>query len=175
MCCPCPRLKLVCLIQGNLTAARHCEPLPWCQRAQRSLRRIENVLRRKKSYKLCKNIQQLLITRFKYCYKVCDSPFSPGTQSWLPGCRVMLMGEQLEWLSGHWGQPWPHSAVQKPKPRAHHELIRDQHPLAASSVKLHLGKVRPPGIHTLLLSFGLLQPGHDPGKLQFPNLTCVAL
>lgn len=34
------------------------------------------------------------------------------------------------------------SAGQKPKPRAQREVIRDQHPLTASSVKLHLGRVR---------------------------------
>lgn len=41
------------------------------------------------------------------------------------------------------------SASQKPKPRAQQGVIRDQHPLTASSVKLHLGRVGPSGFHPL--------------------------
>jgi len=42
------------------------------------------------------------------------------------------------------------SAGQKPQPRAQREVSRDQHPLTASSAKLHPGRVRPSGIHALL-------------------------
>ena len=115
------------------------------------------------------NTIQVLLTRFV------TLPVSV-TQSWLPSAALPCLCRHRAMLPDEprhtgiapevLGTALLSSASQKPKPRAQHEVIRDQHPLTASSVRLHLGRVRPSGIHTLFCCF-LVSCGQDTTRLSW--------